>query len=59
MVISLQLFLNTGTVIATGVNKAFATRVDSVGWRTVTGIQFLFPVCKCALIRKAIQLSHF
>ncbi|KAJ5818353.1 hypothetical protein N7474_003944 [Penicillium riverlandense] len=44
VVVSLQLFLNAGTVIATGVNKGLSTSTDSVGWRTVTGIQFVFPV---------------
>ncbi|GKZ43701.1 hypothetical protein AbraIFM66951_005177 [Aspergillus brasiliensis] len=44
VVISLQLFLVCGSLLASGVNKAFATRDDSVGWRTVTGIQFIFPV---------------
>ncbi|OAA76215.1 General substrate transporter [Akanthomyces lecanii RCEF 1005] len=44
VVISLQLFLNAGTVLATGVNKAFANVGDSVGWKTVTGVQFVFPV---------------
>ncbi len=46
VVISLQLFLNAGTVFATGANKAFADVTDSVGWKTVTGIQFVFPVRK-------------
>ncbi|KIX07460.1 uncharacterized protein Z518_02113 [Rhinocladiella mackenziei CBS 650.93] len=44
VVVSLQLFLNAGTVIATGVNKAFSTRTDALGWKAVTGIQFIFPV---------------
>ncbi|KAL4783595.1 general substrate transporter [Aspergillus varians] len=44
VVVSLQLFLVAGGLIASGVNKAYATRSDSVGWRTVTGIQLIFPV---------------
>ncbi|KAL3476667.1 general substrate transporter [Aspergillus californicus] len=44
VVVSLQLFLTAGGLIASGVNKAFSTRTDSVGWKTVTGIQFVFPV---------------
>ncbi|EXJ69785.1 uncharacterized protein A1O5_06856 [Cladophialophora psammophila CBS 110553] len=44
VVVSLQLFLNAGSVIATGVNKAFSTRTDGLGWKAVTGIQFIFPV---------------
>ena len=44
VVVSLQLFLNTGSVIATGVNKALSTRTDPSGWRTVVGVQFIFPV---------------
>ncbi|CAL5867679.1 uncharacterized protein PFLUO_LOCUS1898 [Penicillium psychrofluorescens] len=44
VIVSLQLFLNAGTVVATGVNKGLSTSTDSVGWRTVTGIQLVFPV---------------
>ncbi|KAL4985722.1 general substrate transporter [Aspergillus falconensis] len=44
VVVSLQLFLVAGSLLASGINKAFETRTDSVGWKTVTGIQFLFPV---------------
>lgn len=44
VVISLQLFLNIGTLIATGVNKAFSTDESGSGWKTVTGIQFIFAV---------------
>ncbi|KAK0388717.1 hypothetical protein NLU13_4960 [Sarocladium strictum] len=44
VVISLQLFLNMGALLATGVNKALSTTTDGVGWKTVTGIQFVFPV---------------
>ncbi|OQU98507.1 hypothetical protein CLAIMM_04282 [Cladophialophora immunda] len=44
VVVSLQLFLNAGTVVASGVNKAFSTRTDGLGWKAVTGIQFIFPV---------------
>lgn len=46
VIVSLQLFLNAGSVVATGVNKGFSTRTDGLGWKTVTGIQFIFPVCK-------------
>ncbi|KAJ9635683.1 uncharacterized protein PV06_08844 [Exophiala oligosperma] len=44
VIVSLQLFLNAGSVVATGVNKGFSTRTDGLGWKTVTGIQFIFPV---------------
>ncbi|CAK7213515.1 hypothetical protein SBRCBS47491_001826 [Sporothrix bragantina] len=44
VVVSLQLFLNMGTIIATGVNKAFSKNTTNVGWQVVTGIQFLFPL---------------
>ncbi|CAK7199498.1 hypothetical protein SEUCBS139899_002178 [Sporothrix eucalyptigena] len=44
VVVSLQLFLNAGTVIATGINKAFSTNTSNVGWQTVTGLQFIFPL---------------
>ncbi|KAJ5775487.1 uncharacterized protein N7511_000498 [Penicillium nucicola] len=44
VIVSLQLFLNVGGVLATGVNKAFSTSTTAKGWKTVTGIQFIFPV---------------
>ncbi|KAJ5648791.1 hypothetical protein N7490_005163 [Penicillium lividum] len=44
VIVSLQLFLSVGTVLATGVNKAFSTSTSAKGWKTVTGIQFIFPV---------------
>ncbi|ETI27799.1 hypothetical protein G647_00248 [Cladophialophora carrionii CBS 160.54] len=44
VVVSLQLFLNAGSIVATGVNKAFSTTTDSLGWKVVTGIQFVYPV---------------
>ncbi|RSH92483.1 hypothetical protein EHS25_008899 [Saitozyma podzolica] len=43
VVLSLQLFLNAGSLVATGVNRAFSTYTSSVGWRVATGIQFAFP----------------
>ncbi|CAK7204035.1 hypothetical protein SEUCBS139899_006786 [Sporothrix eucalyptigena] len=43
VVVSMQLFLTAGGVIATGINKAFANTHTDAGWQTVTGIQFLFP----------------
>lgn len=43
VVVSLQLFLNVGSVLATGVNKAFSTFTTPTGWRSVVGIQFVFP----------------
>lgn len=46
VVVSLQLFLNAGTLIATGVNKAFSTDKSASGWKTVTGIQFIFAARK-------------
>ncbi|KAL9476293.1 hypothetical protein ACSS6W_006134 [Trichoderma asperelloides] len=42
VVVSLQLFLNAGTLVATGVNKGFSTETGATGWKTVTGIQFIF-----------------
>ncbi|KAJ5692590.1 hypothetical protein N7462_002013 [Penicillium macrosclerotiorum] len=44
VIVSLQLFLSVGTILASAVNKAFATTTESLGWKTVTGIQFIFPV---------------
>ncbi|KAL4922079.1 general substrate transporter [Aspergillus aurantiobrunneus] len=44
VVVSLQLFLTAGALVASGVNKAFETRSDGVGWKTVTGIQLIFPL---------------
>ncbi|EED16095.1 sugar transporter, putative [Talaromyces stipitatus ATCC 10500] len=44
VVVSLQLFLSAGSILASGINKAFATRTDGLGWKTITGIQFIFPV---------------
>ncbi|KAH8896670.1 general substrate transporter [Thozetella sp. PMI_491] len=49
VVVSLQLFLNAGTLIATGVNKAFSTDTSPVGWKTVTGIQFIFAACRSSI----------
>ncbi|KAI1261909.1 putative sugar transporter [Xylariaceae sp. FL1019] len=43
VVVSLQLFLTVGTLIASGANLAYKTDETSNGWQTVTGIQFLFP----------------
>ncbi|KAI0016321.1 putative sugar transporter [Xylariomycetidae sp. FL0641] len=43
VVVSLQLFLNMGSVIATGINKGFASESSATGWKTVTGVQFIFP----------------
>ncbi|KAL4790587.1 general substrate transporter [Aspergillus venezuelensis] len=44
VVVSLQLFLIAGGLVAAGANKGFETRADAVGWKTVTGIQLIFPV---------------
>ncbi|KAI0118709.1 general substrate transporter [Nemania sp. FL0031] len=44
VVVSLPLFLNAGSLVATGVNRAFSTDTSHVGWRSVTGIQFIFPI---------------
>lgn len=49
-VCSLQLFLNAGGLLATGVNKAFSKDDTSRGWKTVTGIQFVFPVLIMAFV---------
>ncbi|KAI1359355.1 putative sugar transporter [Xylaria arbuscula] len=43
VVVSLQLFLNIGSLLATGINRGFSTYTSPVGWKTVTGIQFIFP----------------
>ncbi|CAH0057906.1 unnamed protein product [Clonostachys solani] len=44
VVISLQLFLNLGSLIAVGLNKAFSTYTSGLGWKIITAIQFVFPV---------------
>lgn len=44
VVVSLQLFLAVGQILATSVNKAFSRDTTGHGWKTVTGIQFVFPV---------------
>ncbi|OQE20570.1 hypothetical protein PENSTE_c013G02249 [Penicillium steckii] len=44
VVLSLQLFLTVGSILASVLNKVFSTSTDSVGWKTITGIQFVFPV---------------
>ncbi|KAJ5377313.1 uncharacterized protein N7496_004722 [Penicillium cataractarum] len=44
VIVSLQLFLTVGSILASVVNKVFSTSTDSVGWKTITGIQFVFPV---------------
>ncbi|CAG9990675.1 unnamed protein product [Clonostachys byssicola] len=44
VVISLQLFLNLGSIIAVGLNKAFSTYTSGLGWKIITAIQFVFPV---------------
>lgn len=46
VVVSLQLFLTVGSILASVVNKVFSASTDSVGWKTITGIQFAFPVCE-------------
>lgn len=48
VVVSLQLFLVAGGLIASGANKAYETEPDGIGWKTVTGIQLIFPVCTYA-----------
>ncbi|OJJ07360.1 hypothetical protein ASPVEDRAFT_56765 [Aspergillus versicolor CBS 583.65] len=44
VVVSLQLFLVAGGLIASGVNKAYEKETAGVGWKTVTGLQLIFPV---------------
>lgn len=56
VVVSLQLFLNAGTLLATGVNKRFSTYTGATGWKTVTGIQFIFAACEC-ISSKLISFS--
>ena len=50
VIASLQLFLNSGALIGTGVNRALRLETDGRGWKIVTGIQFVFPtlLCLCA-----------
>ncbi|CAG1965224.1 unnamed protein product [Fusarium graminearum] len=43
VVISLQLFLAAGSLMRSGLNKAYLTSTNGVGWKTVTGIQLIFP----------------
>ncbi|KAL1406152.1 hypothetical protein Q8F55_007836 [Vanrija albida] len=43
VVASLQLFLNSGSLIATGVNKAYSKSTTSHGWRVVTALQLIWP----------------
>ncbi|KAH8810673.1 putative sugar transporter [Xylogone sp. PMI_703] len=57
VVVSLQLFLNAGSVIATVVNKAYATRTDGLGWKVVTGIQFVYPLFHSDHIIYVLQSS--
>ncbi|KAH8891220.1 putative sugar transporter [Thozetella sp. PMI_491] len=44
VVVSLQVFLNAGGIIATGLNYAFSTSTTGFGWKMVTGLQLIFPV---------------
>ncbi|KAJ5983457.1 hypothetical protein N7481_005556 [Penicillium waksmanii] len=44
VVVSLQLFLVAGSLVASGANKAYETESSGVGWKTITGIQLIFPV---------------
>lgn len=55
--VSLQLFLNAGSIVATGVNKAFSTRTSAVGWKTVTGIQFIFPIRKSPILNCDVSVG--
>ncbi|EYB25407.1 hypothetical protein FG05_30439 [Fusarium graminearum] len=50
VVISLQLFLAAGSLMASGLNKAYSTSTDDVGWKTVTGIQLIFPALLIAFV---------
>ncbi|KAM0492553.1 hypothetical protein ACHAP8_009908 [Fusarium lateritium] len=50
VVISLQLFLAAGSLMASGLNKAYSTYTDGVGWKTVTGIQLVFPALLTAFV---------
>ncbi|KAM5341302.1 hypothetical protein ACJ41O_014333 [Fusarium nematophilum] len=36
--------------IATGANKAYSTSTDGIGWKTVTGLQFIFPTLLIAFV---------
>lgn len=44
VVASLQLFLNSGALIASGVNKAYSKSTTSHGWRVVVALQFIWPI---------------
>lgn len=48
-VVSLQLFLNAGALLATGVNKALSTSTTTAGWRIVTAVQYVFAICESHL----------
>ncbi|KAG8353928.1 hypothetical protein FVEN_g8141 [Fusarium venenatum] len=50
VVVSLQLFLAAGSLMASGLNKAYSTYTDGVGWKTVTGIQLVFPALLTAFV---------
>ncbi|CAG2018187.1 unnamed protein product [Fusarium graminearum] len=50
VVISLQLFLAAGSLMVSGLNKAYSTSTDGVGWKTVTGIQLIFPALLTAFV---------
>lgn len=44
VVVSLQLFLVAGGLVASGANKAYETETTGFGWKTITGVQLVFPV---------------
>ncbi|CAG8282028.1 unnamed protein product [Penicillium salamii] len=44
VVVSLQLFLVAGGLVASGANKAYETETTGFGWKTITGVQLIFPV---------------
>ena len=56
VVVSLQLFLNAGTLIATGVNKAYSLDTSATGWKVVTGLQFIFAIRMYPLYLEARDL---
>ena len=40
----MQLWINTGGFIATGVNKAYSTHTTDIGWMVPSALQGIFPI---------------
>ncbi|CAI7582343.1 unnamed protein product [Penicillium crustosum] len=58
VVVSLQLFLVAGGLVASGANKAYETESNGVGWKTITGIQLIFPLLSKDRDEDAIASLH-